>query len=345
MAKVKAKVSTPTKKVDKGVVILRRKSKGLAGIQGVQGTVQEFGLKGNNKEGKGSPLGEFKERGFPGTRRGLCLFWNDYKDQYCWGGNPQILQEIVTKKRLRYEKGHPNEGQIIEYADIRDMSDPFFSHTYFDGLMWMEGGRKTFNLNILDDELFYYSYKGNPDVHDRTQDQNEVFVKGAKYELVHPKQNIREKQKDYKSVADATIALAGMSFEKKTYIAEIMDIMSYNLKDPDPDALFVSLTEEAISGNEPVARYNKRTGLERFTELMALSDADLMVMAQVIRGKKLGILRNRGKYWQLNTGTSDLNDRIETGNTDADIINFFRNENNTDYYVELAHQLEQRALK
>ena len=327
--------------MSKGTVIIKKLG-GLSTIKSIKGNPREYGQDVVDRDSDGEYIGEYKEPSLPKSRQGLAPIWNDLKDQYCWGGTREDLDVIVDKVRLTFPKGHRKEGELIKPSDvdITNIADPFFTDSKWYNSKYLEGGRVMLNRDLAEDEFFYLIYKGNHLVVDKTKNQNAVFTKGSRYEIINPKVVKARKAESAKETVDALIALSNMEFEKRNLIAEIMDLRTYSIDDVDPDSLFIALKDEAAENNEISSRYGGKTGRERFMELVETENGDLNIMAEIMRAKRLGILRNRGSHWQFNSGNTQLNDRLDGITNETQLINFFRKVDNQDYYIELSKQLE-----
>jgi len=343
---------TVKKKKNRGVVILKRKSKGLSSIKGVS-AAREYGTNSTEKDyysvsGNGEYVGEYKQPNLPNGKRALALFWNDLKKQWCWGSTIQELHDIVNNLKKRFPKNHyERPGQIItsQDVDLENFSDPFFNHADFEGSKYMVEGRILLNLDVDLDRLYYYSYKGNHKCHDLSGDQNSTFIMGAEYELINPKKQDQKKSRDYKAEADASKELAKMEFEVQKMVAEIMNIPGYDKKDPDPDALFIALTDYAVKNLKKESIFNDQTGRDYFLELAKYPRESIVMLYGVTLARKAGIIRNKGTHWQFNSGQSELNDRLPIDNTIKSLMAFFAKEENLQYYTSMNQQLKAKGIE
>jgi hypothetical protein len=329
----------------KGTVILKRKG-GLGNIKSLKGNPREYFTNDKNPETEGVYAGEYKEPTLPSARQWLSPLWSDLEDQWCWGGTQEQLASIVDAMKLKYPKGHPQEGQIIKDANLKDFQDAFFKHKHWYLKKAMQGGRIMLNRDIPEDEFFHLIFKGAYNVDDKTEASNILTeVTGAKFELINPKVAKAKQAKDAKKEISAVKFLAESSFERMTLIAEIMDAKTYNFSDPDPDSLFMAIKDEFATNTELCPKFNNKSWQEWFIELAdkkQTPNSDLEIMASIMRAKRFGILRNRGSYWQFNSGNNRLPDRIEGQLNDLQLINFFRQVDNQEYFIELEKQLKEK---
>lgn len=346
MSEKKAKVAS------RGIVILKRKSKGLSSIKGIS-AIREFGTDSNEKDyvsvrGNGEYVGEYKQPNLPNGKRALALFWNDLKKQWCWGSTEAELRDLVSNLKKRYPKNHFDKpGKVIEAADVdlKNFSDPFFNHRDFEGSKYMIEGRVLLNLDVDIDRLYYYSYKGNHKCHDLSSDQNSTFIMGAEYELINPKKQDQKKSRNYKAEADASKELAKMEFAVQKMVAEIMNVPGYDKSDPDPDALYIALTDYAVKNLKKEKIFNNQTGRDYFIELAKYPRESLTMLYGVTLGRKHGIIRNKGSYWQFNSGQSELNDRLPIETTIKSLMTFFSKDENSEYYDSMNDQLKAKGVQ
>lgn len=177
--------------------------------------------------------GDYRGRTFFNTKQFISPHWDDTKSQWCWGSNKEKLAELITKMKLRYPKGHPQAGSIIEVGNLDSRlghhSDPIFTHSSLYGRYYMENGRVSLNDSDPAQEFLYYCYKGNKfDVEDKSSDEIvSKFVRaGTKFEIISPrKENLRKKTDASKEVRAITL-LASMDGdeERMRAIAEVMDL-------------------------------------------------------------------------------------------------------------------------
>lgn len=336
--------------MSKGTVILKKLG-GLGNIKSLKGNPREYHTNDKNREVEGVYAGEYRQNTLPNARHWLAPYWNDLKNKYCWGGTREQLDLIVDEVKLKFEKGHPDVGKTITPADvdIHNITDAFFTHSHWSLNKAMEGGRIMLNRDIPEEEFFHLSYKGNHMVVDKTEGETSLnAVAGAKYELVNPKSVKAKKAKDAKKEVDALKLLASSSYERQKLIAEIMDLKTYDINDPDPDSLFVALKDEAAENTEVASRFGNKTYQDRFIELAdkkTTSNEDLEIMGLVLRATKLGVLRKRGNYWQFNSGNNNLSDRIEGQLNDIQLISFFRKIDNQDYFLALEKAVKGKQKK
>lgn len=326
--------------MSKGTVILKKLG-GLGTIKSLKGQPTEYYTNSKDRDKDGEYAGVYREKTLPNARHWLAPYWNDLKNQHCWGGTREQLDLIVDEVKFTFEKGHPRVGEVIKPSDVDLFSirDPFFSHSKWSLNKAMQGGRIMLNRDNPIEEFFHLSYKGNHMVVDRTEGETSLnAVGGAKYELVNPKTAKARRAKDAKKEVDALKLLAANSYQRQQLIAEIMDLKTYDVTDPDPDSLFVALKDEAAENTEISSRFGNKTWQDVFIDLADKkmhSNDDLEIMALVIRGKRLGILRQRGNYYQFNTGNNNLSDRIEGQLNDSQLINFFRKVDHQEHFLAL----------
>ena len=250
----------------KGTVILRKLG-GLGKIKSLKGNPRQYYTNNKDRDKEGEYGGEYREKTLPDARHWLAPYWNDLKNQYCWGGTAEQLAVIVDAVKLKYPKYHPREGELIKASevDLYNISDAFFTHPHWSLNKTMEGGRIMLNRDVPEEEFFHLSYKGNHMVWDKTEPETALNkVAGAKYELINPKVVKARKAKDARKEVSATKLLSTLSFERMSLIAEVMDLKTYDVSDPDPDSLFVALKDEAAENMEIAARFGNKTHQDRF---------------------------------------------------------------------------------
>jgi len=332
-------------KKKKGSVILR-KIGGLSSIKsGLKSNMREFRQKRINRDKEGEYVGEYMEPNLPGSRHYLSVYWNDLKDQWCWGGSQEDLYRIAKKVKLRMPAKIGYQGEVIkpEEIDLFNPKDPFFTNLHWCARKFMSGGRIMLNLDSEEDEFYYFCYKGSHLVNDTTDQQLSVFRAGAKYEIINPKMVTENKARDAKLEVNALVLLSKMSLDKQKYIASIMNIST---DFEDPDRLFLDLKDHAVENITKTSRFGGKTPQEQFISLSKEKNEDLVMKSNISIARNKRILVKRTNYYQFNIGNTDedgpstLSDKIDGIASDNQLIAFFRKPENQEYYFALEEQIK-----
>jgi len=327
----------------------------LGGLQTIKDSVgnriqaklyTQKGSKNRNEDGE--LVGDYKGTTLLDAKEFLSPIWGD--GQWCWGSTTQELADIMSKLKLRYPKGHRNEGQEIR-ADsepiesrLTNFYDDFFRHPSFYGKVYMEDGRVNLNMSDPVHKFLYYCWKAEKHTKDRANNapMNKYIAGTKRYEITsHESENISKKQIVDKQI-EAIKILASLNGDvtKQKAIALVMDLSTYNAKSDDLNGLFLILSE-AAQDKSTSKKYGGITIQDRFIEVGKMKPEDLAIASVVIQGKNLGIIRNRIDHILLN------GERIGEKGTwdDSKIIKFFTRDENQSKYLELQDLVENASKR
>ncbi len=325
-------------------VIIKKKGLGLNSITSEGGNITPrlFDQDTKDRGSNGVPRGEYKGHTLPGSRQYLSPKWNDLKRQWCWGGTPEDLAEMIKKLRLKYPKNHPFSGQFISNDKtaavdrLRDYNDDFFNHVGLYGKVFMEDGKVA-----LDDEsttmhkFLYLCYLGDHNVDKRDKDANSFLSAGADLEMLSPQAIVVEKAGAVDRDLDAMSLLNAMKTneDRMRAIAEIMKLAGYS-SSTETNGVLILLKDQAALNRETNRRFGKnQTYQDRFINLANLSDADLSIERTILLGKNKGKIR-AGKNYIFQ------GEKLEGVHNDISLIKYFRNPDNQEKYLDLIDLLE-----
>lgn len=328
--------------MSEGRIIQIRKKGGLEKIaktrNGVTLQPLMYNTKTRSKREEGQLEGEYKGKTIIDTKHFLAPIWNDIKKQWSWGGTPQDLARLIAAMKLRYPKGHKNEGVLIPNdaeTDINRLSnryDDIFTHPDFYGKYFMDNGRIGLDTSDPKQEFMYLCYKGDTHVDDLSSDKksNRYLSADVKYEIVSPKKEMKKKKENVSREVKAIKLLAGMEGDEDRMrsIATIMSLPGYS-KSADPDGLFILLKDQAAQNEQESAKFGKRTYQERFIELAEMTDGELKVIKDIMLAKNMGIIVSRQDHVLFN------GEPIQGLSSDLQIINYFSSPQNQDKYIEM----------
>lgn len=170
---------------------------------------------------------DFRSERFPKTRQMFRPVWSNSRSRYLMDGfdgdNAEELNALVKKCKLKYPKGHPNESQYIQEADMYDYNDPFLTHKDFK-IIAEEG---TFSLDknvpmqklllsaIIPNHLFQIGSENNPSVSGR-----------VKYIIIDDSTDKEIKKENRSKKVKVYAYYDGLSDDKKMKIAMGMRLIS-----------------------------------------------------------------------------------------------------------------------
>ena len=295
-----------------------------------------FKSSSRNPNEEGIPEGDYRGKTILDTRHFISPTWFDIKNQWSWSGTSEDLTRLIKGMKLRYPKTDPKEGQLIEPGNVLDrlvnQKDDVFNHPDLYGKFFMENGRISLNLSDPKQEFLLMCYKGDySKTEDKSSDKpiSKYVSAGTKYEIVSPKKEHIRAKKDADKEIKAITLLAAMNNDdsRMRSIAKIMSLPQYS-DATDISGIFVLLKDVAAQNPKMSSKYNK-SYQDRFIELAEMSDEDLNINAQVMDAKSRGFLRRRQGFYLFN------GNRIEGIDTDARLVNYFRNPENQEKYLEL----------
>lgn len=245
----------------------------------------------------------FKGDHFPNSVHGLHLFYDDVLLRYCFDGTPEDLLKIVGKLKLKYEKGHMDEGKTILTSNPEDINDPFFCHTYFQGKFAARGGNILLDDSIPEQELFVLSYKANRTVNDKTKQGG--YSVGAVWELISPVKEEEYKSEDNDKMLKAYSYLQDKNPETLTKIAWILSVDA-DFKDPNS---IKNKLINSIRDNKKLKDFGVRF-VDKFVELATASVDDITPLYLIRKGIDHGTLSWTGEYYQFKSTNSDAESSI-----------------------------------
>jgi len=240
----------------------------------------------------------FKGDHFPNSVHGLHLFYDDLLSRYCFDGSPEDLQKIVSALKLKYEKGHMEEGKLIPQSNPEDIGDPFFNHTYFQGKFAAKGGTILLDDSIPEQKLFVLSYQANRTVNDKTKQEGHSV--GAVWELISPVKEEEFKSEDNDKMLKAYGYLQDKNPETLAKIALILDV---DADYKDPNSIKNKLIT-AIRENKKLKDFGTRF-IDKFVEFSTASLDDINPLYLIRKAITHGTLSWTGEYYQFKSSNSD----------------------------------------
>lgn len=329
-----------------------RKRNGLSSITTKSGkiTPRLFKQEAKDYDSDGELVGEYPQPTFPGARQFITPMKKNNSGEWYWGGTIEDLTRIIQKAKLREflgkDRGFPKYGQLIEPGDVEarlsDDQDPFFTHPELWKSVMLEGGRA--NLDIDNNpihEAIYLCSIDNPIFKSNLSDAKNKYVRaGWVYEIVEADIETKKKADDIDKEIQATLFLANMKNdeEKMRTIAKIMGIPGYS-DSLSPAALFVLLKDAAVSNTKTATKFGSQTTWQdKFIELAdpeITPTSVLEVMGQVEDGLSMRRITPNGRGgYQMN------GEDLEGVRNKTQLIDFFRNTDNQEFYIQLLKYLE-----
>lgn len=296
--------------------------------------------KSKNRNEEGTIEGDYRGRTILDTKHFISPIWDDLKKQWSFKGTDQDIARLIKGMKLRYPSGHKREGDLIEADNVAarlvNIKDEVFCHPDLYGRYYMENGRVSLNLSDPAQEFLFRCYQGNSVTDDKSTDGpvNKFIAAGTKYEIVSPRKENQKAKKDADKEIKAITLLAAMgnNEERMRAVARIMQLPQYN-ESTDSAGLFVLLKDMAAQNDSQSAKYRK-TYQDRFIELSEMTDDELNVISNVIRGDRGGWLRKRQGYYLFN------GEKLDGLDNQQQLIRFFQDPKNQDRYVELLDLLD-----
>lgn len=259
----------------------------------------------------------YKANHLPGSRVGLGLPWNDLLGKICFKGSAEELDEIVKALKLKYEDGN-DKGKLIEKANVYDINDPFFSHTYFDNKFECIEGEILLDDDIPEQKLLVRSLKDRTDVIDRTEDT--YHSTGAVWELISPAREEVATSETNDTKMKAYTMLSEKSKDSIEMIALILDVDYDNtIPDAAKNKIFESIEKNKLA---------KKLGgkfTDKFIELAAKSKDELIPIYNVRKAETNGLLSFNGSYYQFKAANSKAETNITVRTIPELVIYFDKN--------------------
>lgn len=333
--------------VNKPQIVQIRKKGGLEKIvrdvnSGAKVNPMLYTASSKSREEDGILEGEYKGKTIIGTKHFIAPHYIDLKKRWGFDGSVQKLSELIGKMKLRYPKGHPQEGQMIKSNGDKDIErltnrqDDIFNHPDFYGKYFMESGRVSLDLSDPKQEFLYLCYRGDTATEDKSSDEkvSKYFSAGAKYQLISPKKETQAKKRDADKEVEAIKLLAAMdgNEDRMRAVAVVMQLPGY-APTTDANGLFILLKDLGAQNTEFGARYNK-SYQDRFIELAKMDDDELNVTSQVIMAKERGFLRKRQGFYLFN------GERLDGLDNELQLLNYFKSPKNQEDYIKLTQLLE-----
>lgn len=322
-------------------IYILRKLGGLSKLQGITTGFNVFEAQSTSEKEEGNPAGAYKGITFPNTEQELAVAWNDLSDSFCWGGELQDLNRIVNAKKLKYEKDHPQYGELITKADLYDFNDPFFRHSHWWNRRKALDGEILLRTDNIDDEFYILSYKGNPDCVDRSSEEEGVEnLMGTSWELISVQKNESNKAKKTNQTLDVLVELHKSDTVTKEHIATIVGT-SYDKA--DPETVIVGLVD-LVNNPSKQKKFGGITGAERVGQLLELTKEQLILQSKVVQAQQLGLLKFNGNDFNFLTSDKRASSRIPASDIPQLVSWFLNNENQGDFLI-LEDELKNRLSK
>lgn len=330
-------------------IVQIRKRNGLSSITTKKGRITPmlFKQKVVDRNTDGEMVGEYTQPTFPGTIQYVVPYIKEEGGWY-WGGTEEKLIEIIQKAKLRKHlgkfRGYDKYGDVIEPGDVnRRLSDPqdeFFTHPQVRTAARLEGGRVNLDLesNPLH-EFIYYCSVGNPEMFKskKSDTNNKFYAAGWVYEIIESDIETQKRADEADKEMEAISELADMKNDddKMRVIAKVLGIPGYS-DTLSTSALFVLLKDSAAQNTAKALKFGSNTTYQdKFIELAKTDTGILEVMGKIEDGIKLRRITPDGR------GGFQMNGEELSGvRNKTQLIDFFRNIDNQQYYTDLIKFLE-----
>lgn len=277
------------------IYILRRLN-GLKNFKSVNDITTHYS---NSQNGQTVETESYKGKHLPGATTSIGISWDALEDKYFFEGEDSDLDRIVEAFKLKYEDGN-EKGSLIKTANLRDINDPFFSHSSFHGKYLCIEGELLLNDEIPAEELLVRSLKVNRKVINRTREGYHSV--GAEWELLSPLKEEADTATDNDSKLKAFNILSDKTKELLQMIAFILGVdYDENIEHSAKNNLFKAIEK------------NKTTKLggrfvDKFIELATGGKDSLIPLFNVRKAEFNGLLSFNGSYYQFKA----VNTKAET---------------------------------
>lgn len=293
-----------------------------------------------DRDGNGIPMGEYKEGTILDAKQFMAPNWDVRKKRWDWGGDSKRFVFLVDKMKLKYEEGHPSEGQFIKASKtpeehFTDFYDPIFRHSSFYGKQFMQDSRGSFDFTDPKQEFMYWIYKGNAGTEDKHDNKlYSKFAPGLRYEMISPAQESKEKVQSTLRSVDAMKELGKLYGDdtKIRAICEAMDLVTYR-ENVDTESAWLMLSE-ASENTESSSRYNGKTYQEMFLECTTMPDGDLQLLRNIVIGNKRGHIRKWSDYYTFDGEKIHVKNNVQ-------LVKYFGDPKNQETLVKLMHLLDE----
>lgn len=293
------------------MIYILRRLKGLKQLKSVNDIKAYYS---NTENGQAVADEFYKENHLPGATTSLGLPWDDLAGKFCFAGTQEDLDQIVKSLKLKYEDGE-NKGKVIDKANLDDINDPFFDHSYFYGRFLAKEGQIILDDSLPDQKLLVLSLKANRKVVDKTKET--YYSVGAEWELLSPAQ-----EEQYTSESNDIKLKAYNMLEEKTQdsLDMIAYILNVNYDEKIPGSAKNKMFE-AIEKNSKLKEFGVKF-VDKFMELASKGKDELIPMYNVRRGEKNGLLYFNGSYYQFKAASNSAETTINV-RTFTELVNYF----------------------
>lgn len=255
---------------------------------------------------------------FPNSRQMFRPFWSMSKRRWVMEGfpvNSPELNKLAAKCKLKYPKGHPNQGKYIEEADLQDINDAFFNHINL--FVRAKEGETTLDKTNAIDYIILLALQGNDQF--QNGDKGSVLSSRTKYVISDNTTSNTAKKDSMNLKKEAFKLLDALKFDKKVKIAMAMELIVGPDIDPEDLDLVLFNTIEA----NKVRLDGKTHSIDMFIGLCNITTEDLNLKHLIARAKKSGVLRKTQADGYLLFGN-------KLGRNMKEVERYFSNEENAD---------------
>lgn len=237
--------------------------------------------------------GAYRGERFPRSKQFFRPFFSQTKGRWLVGNlSDEDLQSIVKELRWQYERG-PDKGKYIEYADVRNSADPFFSHSKL--MVMAKEGQYRLDPEKPLDRLMLEALK---DQHEfaSAAEANGPLSSRVKFVISDSDTDKEIKKTRRKQKQKAFGYFDKLTHKKKLAIATAMALNVRDDIDPDilDDTLF-EMVEDNVTKFEGDETYQSF-----FIRLCEASSEDLHLKHLIGKARQSGLLRkNRTEGWLL----------------------------------------------
>lgn len=275
--------------------------------------------------------GEFKGQRFPNSRQRIRAKWSYTKHRWMLAGctkNSKKLNEIVTRCKLKYEKGDPNFGTYIKEADVFDQEDAFFTHNKLK--MMAREGEFVLDKSVAKDMILIMCIQADHQYALNGENVNGITSNRVKYLITDANLDSEAKVAARAVEIEAISLYDALDDPKKIKIAMAMGYISRETDD-------MELVNEMLwnaAKNDKNRASNGMTVRDYFISMCNTTTDEINVRYLIQKARGEGHLKKVKDQGWLLFGQS-------VGMSDANIYAYFKNPENQEMILRLEGLMDQ----